>query len=136
MKNRHSKKLLQISLGISALAPILTGLLGMAGIDNPIYMHFEKPRGLLLDSNLRFLNGLSVAIGIYPLFIIADITRKTGELRIICFAIFVGAIGRLLSIVSYGLPPFPFNFFVFFEAALPPIFVFWQSKIKTSAKND
>lgn len=133
MKKRHSRRLLQVSLGISALIPIFTGLLGMAGNNNPVYMEVEKPVGLLLDSNLRFLNGLSVGIGVCTFSIIADIKRKSAELRMICFIIFLGSIGRLLSAVSCGFAPFPYNIFPFLEAALPPLFVFWQSKVAASS---
>lgn len=133
VKKRHSRKLLQISLGICALVPIFTGLLGMAGNNNPIYLEAERPVGLLLDSYLRFLNGLSVGIGVCTLFIIPDIKRRSAELRMICFAIFVGAIGRFLSVASYGFAPFPYNIFPFLEVALPPLFVFWQSKIAGNA---
>ncbi|SDG58492.1 protein of unknown function [Dyadobacter soli] len=133
MKKRHSRKLLQVSLGICALVPIFSGLLGMAGNNNPIYSDLEKPVGLLLDSNLRFLNGLSVGIGVCTLSIIGDIKHRSAELRIICFVIFLGAIGRLLSAANYGFAPFPYNIFPFLEAALPPLFVFWQSKVAASA---
>lgn len=111
------------------MAPIFTGLLGMAGNNNPMYAEAEKLAGPLLDSNLRFLNGLSVGIGVCTLFIIPDIKGRTSELRIICTVIFFGAIGRILSISSYGFAPFPYNIFVFFEMILPPLFVYWQSRI-------
>jgi hypothetical protein len=129
VKKRHSRKLLQVSLGICALAPIVTGLLGMAGIDNPVYFGSEKPSGVLLDSNLRFLNGLSVGIGIYTLLIIPEIRKRPAELRMICILIFFGAIGRLFSINNYGFPPFPYNLFPFVELALPPLFVLWQARV-------
>ncbi|ACT92923.1 DUF4345 domain-containing protein [Dyadobacter fermentans] len=129
IKKRQNRKLLQIALGVCALVPIFTGLLGMAGNNNPLYYGTDQPAGLLLDSNLRFLNGLSVGIGVCTLSIIPDIKRRSAELRLICTVIFIGAVGRMLSIASYGFPPFPFDIIVFFEMALPPLFVFWQSKV-------
>jgi len=131
MKKRHSKNLLQVTLGICALAPIFSGLLGMSGINNPLYPEAEKPEGLLLDSNLRFLNGLSVAIGVCTLSIIREIKRKAAELRMICLVIFFGAIGRWISIAGYGLPPFPFGVFPFLELVIPPLLVFWQHRISS-----
>lgn len=105
----------------------------MAGTGNPIYMVEEKPGGLLLDSNLRYLNGLSVGLGVCTIGIIGDIKRRSSELRIICFIIFIGAIGRFLSIASDGFAPVPFNILPFFEAILPAVFVFWQSRIADPA---
>lgn len=131
MKRRSSRKLLQITLGLCALAPIFTGLLGMSGIDNPIYPEAQKPVGVLLDSNLRFLNGLSVGIGVYTLYIVPTIGNRAAELRVICLAMFFAAIGRLISVASYGWPPLPFNVFLFVELLTPPLFVFWQSRIAT-----
>jgi hypothetical protein len=128
-KNRRSRRLFQIVLGISALAPLLTGILGMLGIANPIYRAIKSPDHVLLDSNLRFLNGISVGVGLSVYFIIPKIEQKTTALRIICGVIFMGGIGRLFSIYNFGWPPFPFNFFIPFEILLPTIFVFWQSQI-------
>lgn len=101
----------------------------MSGTDNPIYFSEEKPAGLLLDSNLRFLNGLSVGIGVYTLSIIPNIRKRSGEVKMICLVIFFGGIGRAISAFNYGLPPIPFNLFVFFELGLPPLLAFWQSRI-------
>lgn len=129
MKKPHSKKLLQVSFGICALIPILTGLLGMTGNANPIYPETARPVGLLLDSNLRFLNGLSVGIGVCALWTIPGIEQKSAQMRLICVILFVGAIGRLLSVVQCGFPPFPYNVMAFAEIALPAVFVIWQSKI-------
>ncbi|WAC13099.1 DUF4345 domain-containing protein [Dyadobacter pollutisoli] len=129
MKKRRSRKLLQVSLGICALIAIVTGLLGMAGNDNPIYDESHKPTGLLLDSNLRFLNGLSVGVGLCTLSIIPGVKKRSAELRIICIVIFFGAIGRMLSIASYGLPPSPFDIVAFFELSIPPMLAYWQSRI-------
>ncbi|MCF0072797.1 DUF4345 domain-containing protein [Dyadobacter sp. CY261] len=129
MKKSSSRKLLQISLAICALVPIFTGLLGMAGNNNPIYPEAERPAGLLLDSNLRFLNGLSVGIGVCTLSIIPDIKGRSTELRIICTVIFFGAIGRILSVASFGFPPPPFGIVAFFELIIPPLLAYWQSRI-------
>jgi hypothetical protein len=129
MKIRNSRKFLQVALAVSALAPLLTGLLGMAGIDNPLYQPPEKPVGILLDSNLRFLNGISVGIGLCTFMIIPGIKKKTFPLRMICIVIFIGSIGRIVSFSSYGFPPFPFSIFIFWEIIAPPLFVVWQSRL-------
>ncbi|WP_374754558.1 DUF4345 domain-containing protein [Dyadobacter fermentans] len=101
----------------------------MAGINNPIYDEAYKPSGVLLDSNLRFLNGLSVGVGLCALSIIPNIKSRSAELRIICALIFFGAVGRMLSVASHGLPPSPFDIVTFFELAIPPLLAYWQSRI-------
>ncbi|WP_031527757.1 DUF4345 domain-containing protein [Dyadobacter crusticola] len=125
----RSKRTFQIVLAISALAPLLTGILGMLGIASPIYRTLESPDYVLLDSNLRFLNGISVGLGISIYLILPGIEKQTSAVRIICGAIFVGGIGRLFSIYNYGFPPFPFNVFIPVEILLPVLLVIWQKRI-------
>jgi hypothetical protein len=126
---KRSIRLLQITLGILAMAPLFTGLLGLLGIDNPIYAADPLPVNVLLDSNLRFLNGLSVGLGLALYCIIPTITSQKIPLRIICGILFVGALGRLCSMVFLGLPPMPMPFFALVEVLTPPLMVLWQKKI-------
>ncbi|WP_439556434.1 DUF4345 domain-containing protein [Dyadobacter sp.] len=130
--NRRSRRIFQIVLAIAALAPLLTGILGLLGIDNPLYRSIKSPDYVLLDSNLRFLNGISVGLGISIYAILPTIEKQASALRIICGVICLGGIARLLSLYNYGLPPFPFNFFIPVEILAPVLFVVWQNRI---AKN-
>jgi hypothetical protein len=130
MNKKVSRRLLQITLGVLAAAPLLTGLLGMSGINNPIYLSDPLPDHVLLDSNLRLLNGFSVGVALAIYYIIPGIEYQALLLRTICGIIFIGAAGRILSIAQFGLPPFPMPLFVLIEIIAPPILVFWHNKIK------
>lgn len=101
----------------------------MSGNQNPIYGLHQRPEGLLLDSNLRFLNGLSVGVGLCALSIARRIRTRSAELKIVCAIMFCGAIGRILSVAHYGLPPSPFDIAALFELALPPVLLYWQSRV-------
>jgi hypothetical protein len=136
MNKKVSRKLLQITMGILATAPFITGLLGMAGVHNPIYSSDYLPDNTLLDSNLRYLNGFSVGVGLTIYYMIPGIESHTVLLRAICGIIFLGAIGRLISIYFMGLPPFPMPFFVLIEVIAPPSLVFWQNKISVDRSID
>jgi hypothetical protein len=129
MDQKRSKRLLQITLGLLATAPLFTGLIGLLGIDNPIYATNPLPVNVLLDSNLRFLNGLSVGLGLALYWIIPEIKSQTIPLRIICGILCVGALGRLCSMLFLGLPPMPMPFFALVEVLAPPLIILWQKKI-------
>jgi hypothetical protein len=134
MSKQRSRRILQIVIGLLATAPLLTGLLGMTGVDNPIYSSHPLPDYVLLDSNLRYLNGFSVGIALALYYMIPHIESHTILLRAICGIIFSGAVGRILSIIFLGLPPFPMPVFVLIEIMAPPILVVWQNNIRFSDK--
>jgi hypothetical protein len=135
MSKSRSRRILQIVIGLLATAPLLTGLLGMTGIDNPIYSSHPLSDNVLLDSNLRYLNGFSVGIALALYYIIPYIESHTLLLRAICGIIFLGAAGRILSVAFLGLPPLPMPVFVLIEIMAPPILVVWQNNIRSSVKD-
>ena len=97
MKKMASRKALQSVISILALAPLLSGIIGLSGIYNPMFFD-NLPVNLILDSNLRFLNAMSVAVALSFYFIIPVIEKETFACRIVCCAIFLGGIGRVISI--------------------------------------
>jgi Domain of unknown function (DUF4345) len=71
--------------------------------------------------------GLDLASLIFS--ILKTIDTQTQIFRIIWLCIFLGGIGRLLSIVFIGTPPIPFIGFTILEIIGAPIFIYWQSKV-------
>ncbi len=124
-----NKKNLQYLTFILALVPTITGLIGFMGIHDPIYGEMPKPDNVLLDSNLRFFSGVWLGLGIALFSIIKTIDSQTQVFRIVWGCIFLGGIGRLLSIVFIGTPPVPFIGFTILEIVGAPLFMYWQSKI-------
>jgi hypothetical protein len=124
-----NKKNLQIITFILALVPTLTALIGLTGINDPIYGELSKPNNILLDSNLRFFSGVWLGLGIALFSIIKTLDRETQVFRIIWGCIFLGGIGRLLSIIFMGTPPVPFIGFTILEIVGAPVFIYWQQKI-------
>ena len=59
-----SHRNLQVVTSILALVPLLTGLIGFSGYDNPLYKVANLPHNATTDSNLSFPNGFSVGTGI------------------------------------------------------------------------
>jgi len=128
-----SRSALQIVSAILALVPVVTGVIGLRGINDPVYAPVSSPQAILLDTNLRFFSGLWLGLGLAYLWLIPSIERQTILFRAIWGAIFVGGIGRLLSIALTGTPPAPFVFFALLEIVGAPLFIYWQHQVARAA---
>jgi hypothetical protein len=124
-----SKRALQIVTAILALVPIATGVIGMFGLGDPLYKTMGLPANALLDSNLRFFAGVWLGLGLALAWLIPRIDTQTVLFRIFWGMIFIGGIGRLLSIAFAGAPPAPFIGFTGLEIIGAPLFIWWQSRI-------
>jgi hypothetical protein len=127
-----SKRPLQIVTAILGLIPVVTGVISMMGVTDPIYVAANIPHNTLLDSNLRFFGGLWLGVGLALLWLLPRIDTPVGTVvfRMLWGMIFIGGIGRLLSMIFIGIPPIPFIGFTALEIIGAPLFVLWQSKIK------
>ncbi len=123
-----SKRSLQIVTAILALVPLATGAIGMLGLSDPIYATMGLPRNALLDSNLRFFAGFWLGLGLAMMWLVPRIEMQTVLFRAIWIAIFIGGIGRLLSIFLIGPPPLPFIGFTILEIVGAPLFIVWQTR--------
>ncbi|MBN8886733.1 MAG: DUF4345 domain-containing protein [Rudaea sp.] len=128
-----SRRLLQILTALLGLIPLATGIITMFGLSDPLYASMQLPQSPLLDSNLRFFGGVWCALGIALFWMIPSIERQTVLFRVIWGAVFLGGIGRLLSILFAGLPPLPFIGFTALEIVGAPLFVYWQYRVAKSA---
>jgi Domain of unknown function (DUF4345) len=127
-----SRRILQVLTAILSLIPMVTGMLAMTGVDDPVYASLGMPRSPVLDSNLRFFAGVWLGLGIALLWLIPSIERQTTLFRAVWGAVFLGGIGRLLSVTFIGLPPFPFIGFTALEIIGAPLFIYWQGLISRS----
>ena len=124
-----NKKPLQVTTAILGLVPVITGIITMLGIYDPIYASAGVPSFPLLDSNLRFFGGVWLGLGVAILWLVPSIEKQGVLFRVIWGAIFLGGIGRLLSIVFLGLPPIPFIGFTALEVIGAPLFIYWQYRV-------
>ncbi len=128
-----SRRRLQIALGLLGVIPVVTGVLTMMGLSDPIYAAAGLPVHPLLDSNLRFLGGLWLVSGLAMFWLVPRIERETTLFRTLWLMVFAGGIGRLLSMVFVGLPPWPFVGFTLLEIAGAPLFIAWQARLAREA---
>lgn len=127
------RRALQIATFILALVPIVTGVLGMMGLDDPLYAAGKLPRDAMLDSNLRFYGGVWFGLGLSALWLIPRIEQETALFRTLWLMIFIGGLGRLVSLALVGLPFPPFIGFTLLEVVGAPCFVWWQHRVASEA---
>ena len=129
----NSRKALQVATAILAAVPCITGMLAMLGVDDPLFHALNLPRDANLDSQLRFLGGVWLGLGLAAASLIPRIEAHTTLFRALWGMIFLGGVGRLLSLVLVGAPWPPFIGFTLLEVAGAPLFVWWQSRVAISA---
>jgi|JI10StandDraft_1071094.scaffolds.fasta_scaffold118210_2 hypothetical protein len=130
-----NKRNLQIATAILALVPIITGLIGLTGLSDPLYAALNLPHEATLDSNLRFYSGVWLGVGLAAAWIVPRIERETTLFRALWLMIFLGGVGRLLSLAITGMPFAPFVGFTALEIIGAPFFVWWQTKIATGSSH-
>ncbi|MGD0189453.1 MAG: DUF4345 domain-containing protein [Rhizomicrobium sp.] len=124
-----SKRALQIVTGLLGIIPVATGLIGLMGVHDPLYASAGVPANALVDSNLRFFAGVWLGLGVSIYWLIPHIERQTTLFRAVWGMIFLGGIGRLLSMLLLAPPPLPFVAFTLLEVIGAPVFVIWQSRL-------
>jgi uncharacterized protein YjeT (DUF2065 family) len=124
-----NRKVLQITTAFLGIIPLVTGLLSMLGVKDPVYASAGIPVSPLLDSNLRFFGGVWLGLGIALLWLIPSIENQSILFRAIWGAIFLGGVGRLSSIVVVGSPPISLIGFTALEIIGAPMFVYWQQRV-------
>jgi predicted membrane channel-forming protein YqfA (hemolysin III family) len=128
-----SKRPLQITMAVLGAIPVLTGLVTLLGIADPIYANAGIPSNALLDSNLRFFGGVWLGLGIALYWLIPRIETQTVLFRALWGMVFLGGVGRLLSMLFLAWPPIPFVGFTVLEIVGAPLFVVWQARVARNA---
>ena len=127
-----NKRPLQVVTAGLGLIPVVTGAVAMLGVDDPLYASIGLPRSTLLDGNLRFFAGVWLGLGIALLWVVPSIERQGTVFRVVWGAVFLGGVGRLLSLASLGAPPASFIGFTILEIVGAPAFVYWQHRLARS----
>ncbi len=123
---------LQVVLAAVALVALVTGTLGMAtGALDPFFGIGDaagSPGLVQLDSLYRSYDGLWLGLGVWMALIVPRVERHGGALRAMALLIFVGAIGRVVSMVQLGMPHPGFVAATVAEL-LFPLLVPWQRAV-------
>jgi len=121
-------RLLQVLIGVFGFVPVLAGLGGivlgpsMAGLsasDTPV----------ALDSHVRYLSGLLLAIGIGFWSTVPRIEQQAVRFRLLTAIVVIGGLGRLIGLLSIGVPPPSMLFGLAMELVVTPALCWWQYRI-------
>jgi hypothetical protein len=102
----------------------------MLGLRDPLYVRFGVVPNVPLDSNLRFFSGIWLGLGLTLFLILPRIERHGTLFRSLWGMIFLGGIGRLISLFDAGAPPAPFLGVIALELLGAPLFVLWYRRIE------
>ena len=120
------RTLLRLAVGIFALIPISAGI---AGIWLGAAMTGGNVGDIALDSHVRYLSGILLAIGLAFWATLPAIERHTARFRLLTFLVFVGGLGRLLGVVTMGLPSKPMLGGLVMELVVTPLICLWQMRV-------
>jgi hypothetical protein len=128
-----NKRPLQIITGLLGAIPIVTGILTMFGLSDPLYATAHLTPNVLLDSNLRFFGGTWLGLGLAVWWLVPTIDKRGNMYRILWGMIFLGGLGRVLSMLFAGVPPAPFIGFTVLELLGAPLLIAWQYRLEKSS---
>ena len=118
------KRILQATVCLASLVPILGGGAGM--IFGPIAVGGTALEAIGLESHVRYLSGLLLAIGLAFVSTVPGIEKHGRRFFLLTCLIVAGGIGRLISLLSVGLPPRPMLAALVMELIVTPALAVWQ----------
>jgi hypothetical protein len=118
---------LRIVVAVAGIVPVAAGLDGM--IRGAAMLGASPAANLTLDSHLRYLSGLLLAIGLAFWSTIPGIERQTARFRLLTALVVLGGLGRLYGILVEGPPPVPMLFGLVMELGVTPLLCWWQGRV-------
>lgn len=122
MNKPLEKKLLQTAMIIGCVVPIAGGLQGIA-LGAGMSGHGGD---VTLDSHVRYLSGLLLAIGIAFLSTVRDIETKGERVTLLAALVVTGGLGRLYGVLHDGWPASTMIFALGMELGVVPALWLWQ----------
>jgi hypothetical protein len=119
------KYALQIAVAVCSLVPILAG--GAGVLLGPALVANAGDRDL--DSHFRYLSGLLLAIGLAYATGVPGIERKRVRFLLLGGIVFVGGLGRLWSLLSFGAPSPIMLGALAMELVVTPLLTLWQLRV-------
>lgn len=123
---------LQVAIGIMALILAVTAVVCLVlGVRSPLYEGAEIMGSTeAIDSQIRTLCGMVLGIAVVLFWrVIPRVERETTLFRALVGIGILGGFGRLISLLSGGMPPPSLFGFTVVELIVMPALVYWQWRL-------
>jgi hypothetical protein len=128
----NTKIALQVAVVIGSIVPIAAGA---AGIFLGPSLVGGPADSADLDGHFRYLSGLLLGIGLAYLSAVPRIEQRRQRFLLLGAIVFIGGLGRLLSVVTIGTPPsLPMIGALMMELAVTPLLTLWQFKASATGR--
>lgn len=127
MQPKTERRLFQSLIAVLALLPLFAGIAGVA--KGPGFLGGHPPWPTDLDSQLRFLSGVFLAMAIAWYACIPAIERKGRLFRLLAAFTIAGGLARLVSLGLAGPPSTGHRVGQVMELVVVPLLVLWQWRI-------
>ena len=124
----RERRLLQLSVALLALVPVLAGLGGALHGLGPFDAHAALSRDG--DSHVRYLSGLILAIGLGFWTTVPRIEAQGPRFRLLAALVVVGGLARLYAVALTGLPAAGMVGGLMLELALTPALALWRERLE------
>ncbi|MEM9939238.1 MAG: DUF4345 domain-containing protein [Pseudomonadota bacterium] len=121
---------LQIMLGILSLIPVFFAILGL--VQGAGYHMPEGGFVAALDNQYRYNSGTYILVSLILWYCIPSVEKHFKLLAMVCAALFIGGIGRLISYTVIG-PGIDQQFAGMILELGSPIFLLWQMAVARKA---
>ena len=124
----NERRLLQTSVAILALVPILAGAAGVVFGLGIVGMHAELPLGG--DSHVRYLSGLLLAVGLGFWSTVPRIEAQGPRFRFLTAIVLIGGLARFFAVVCCGTPPAAMLAALAMELGVTPCLAIWRERLQ------
>ena len=123
------RRLFQGIVGTLGLIPLIGFAIGMtSGIAYFLPEGAERP--VNLDNQFRYLSGVYTAVTLAIWWTLPRLEERLAPLRIVCAGVFLGGVGRLVSMATYGAPSDRTMVAgVALEMVVVPLLLLWQTRL-------
>jgi Domain of unknown function (DUF4345) len=124
------RKLLQIAVAAAGLAGVCLGLTGVLFGT----MHADLSGDVVMDSYVRFLKGMLLAIGLIYWSCIRQIEQRGNRISLVTLILVFGTLSRLLSVIGHGVPTVGIMCNLIVGLIFVPLLWLWQRHVARVAQ--